>query len=127
MQTPPRAGKRRNAILARLGDPRPARRSALPGILFDHLPVTLVMWPERQHLETVRASFQRTGDFRRDSDRVELSQLGDLAVKVDASAATNHDVDLLGLIVAVGALALARLDSVECKTRVLGLKRAPRE
>ena len=44
---------------------------------------------------------ERARDLRRDADRVERRDLDDLVVEAHAPVAGDHDVDLLGLLVAV--------------------------
>ena len=73
-----------------------------------------MLGPEGEQLETVGAGLEHPRHLRRDANRVEAVDLEDVVVELYPAGAGDDDVDLLGVLVAVGeALALAGLDPVE--------------
>ena len=74
-----------------------------------------------------RAPASNARDFRRDPDRVEPAHLDHLVVQLHAAASREHDVDLLGLLVAMcESVPLAGLDDLKRHAGGLGLEVAVR-
>jgi hypothetical protein len=101
----------------------PVLRSAGPGVV-DRLPVGLVVRSEGEELEPVGARLEGARDLRRDADRVERADVGEVVAELDAPAPGQDDVDLLGVDVAMGERAAH--PRLEPEVRDAGLLRAER-
>src|SRR3954464_7386497 len=85
-----------------------------PEVVADQLAVALVARPEGEELQPVVAGLEGARDSGRDADRVQRRDVAHVVVELDPAAAAHDDIDLLGVLMAMGeALALARLDPMK--------------
>src|SRR5690348_6442479 len=97
-------------------------------MVLHELAVLVVVRAEGEELEPLVAGLELADDVRGHAQRGQRLEVDDVVTELDAAAAGEHDVDLLGLVVLVGeALAPARLDAVEAHAGVLGLEVAAAE
>jgi hypothetical protein len=76
---------------------------------------------EREQLQPLGSGLEATGDAGGDPDRVERCDVDDLIVELQPPGSGEHDVDLLGLVVAVPErLAAVGLEPVVAEAGALG-------
>src|SRR5579884_2205174 len=91
-----------------------------PGIALQDLTVTLVVRPKGQDLQPVWARFKGPGHGWGHADSVQGAQLRHLPIQDHPATSANDDIDLLGLVVAVGQSPLPGLYPVVGQPGTLG-------
>ena len=89
----------------------PGRGSLCGPEVRDHLSISLDVWSDDEYLKTVGTGFERPCCSGADPYRIELRQIDQLGIELDAFRTGQDDVNLLGFTMPVSeGLALTGLD-----------------